>query len=68
MKHEDKHSPFTNVLNRAEVKAYVKGTQQPCCTTDNFRVDLNDTPTSIWNTSASHVFTASFCDAHPGCN
>ncbi|KAI6004552.1 hypothetical protein EDC04DRAFT_2583369, partial [Pisolithus marmoratus] len=40
----------------------------PCCTTDNFRVDLNDTPASAWNTSASHVFAASFRDAHPGCS
>ncbi|KAI5986482.1 hypothetical protein EDD15DRAFT_2117710, partial [Pisolithus albus] len=40
----------------------------PCCTADNFRVDLNGTPTSIWNTSASHVFTTSFRDAHPGCD
>ncbi|KAI6018425.1 hypothetical protein EDC04DRAFT_2523962, partial [Pisolithus marmoratus] len=39
----------------------------PCCTADNFRVDLNDTPASAWNTSASHVFAASFRDAHPGC-
>ncbi|KIN93901.1 hypothetical protein M404DRAFT_169884 [Pisolithus tinctorius Marx 270] len=36
-------------------------------TTDNFRVDLSNTPSSAWNTSASHVFAASFCDAHPGC-
>ncbi|KAI6167508.1 hypothetical protein EDD17DRAFT_1469239 [Pisolithus thermaeus] len=68
MKCEDKHSPFTNVPDRAEVEVYVKGTWQPCCTTDNFRVDLNDTPTSAWNTSASHVFAASFRDAHPGCD
>ncbi|KAI5999693.1 hypothetical protein EDD15DRAFT_2193724 [Pisolithus albus] len=68
MKREDKHSPFTNVLDKAEVEAYVKGTRRPCCTADNFRVDLNGTPTSIWNTSASHVFTTSFRDAHPGCD
>ncbi|KAI6103714.1 hypothetical protein EDD16DRAFT_1493474 [Pisolithus croceorrhizus] len=46
----------------------MKGTQRPCCTADNFRVDLNDTPASAWNTSASHVFSASFRDAHPGCD
>ncbi|KAI6041185.1 hypothetical protein EDC04DRAFT_2601927 [Pisolithus marmoratus] len=48
MKCEDKHSPFTNVPDKAEVEVYAKGTQQPCCTTDNFRVDLNDTPTSVY--------------------
>ncbi|KAI6011547.1 hypothetical protein PISMIDRAFT_60982, partial [Pisolithus microcarpus 441] len=37
------------------------------CTADNFRVDLNDTPASTWNMSASHVFAASFRDTHPGC-
>ncbi|KAI5996412.1 hypothetical protein EDD15DRAFT_2365258 [Pisolithus albus] len=68
MKRENKHSPFTNVPNRAEVISYMKGTQRPCCTADNFRVDLSDTPASAWNTSASHVFAASFCDAHPGCD
>ncbi|KAI6149224.1 hypothetical protein BKA82DRAFT_145545 [Pisolithus tinctorius] len=67
MKHENKHSSFTNVPNRAEAAAYTKGTQRPCCTADNFRVDLSDTPSSAWNTSASHVFAASFRDAHPGC-
>ncbi|KAI6163625.1 hypothetical protein EDD17DRAFT_1476183 [Pisolithus thermaeus] len=68
MKRENKHSPFTNVPNRAEVISYTKGTQCPCCTADNFCVDLNDTPASAWNTSASHVFAASFRDAHPGCD
>ncbi|KAI5990973.1 hypothetical protein EDD15DRAFT_2169745 [Pisolithus albus] len=68
MKRENKHSPFTNVPNRAEVISYTKGTQCPCCTADNFRVDLNDTPASAWNTSASHVFAASFHDAYPGCD
>ncbi|KAI5990282.1 hypothetical protein EDC04DRAFT_2614214 [Pisolithus marmoratus] len=68
MKRENKHSPFTNVPNRAEVMSYTKGTQHPCCTADNFHVDLNDTPASAWNTSVSHVFAASFHDTHPGCD
>ncbi|KAI6033529.1 hypothetical protein PISMIDRAFT_13943 [Pisolithus microcarpus 441] len=67
MKHENKHSLFANVPSKLEVTAYTKGTQQPCCTADNFRVDLNNTPASTWNMSASHVFAASFHDTHPGC-
>ncbi|KAI6123889.1 hypothetical protein EDD17DRAFT_1514309 [Pisolithus thermaeus] len=67
MKHENKHSLSTNVPSRAEAAAYTKRAQQPCCTADNFRVDLNNTPASTWNMSTSHVFAASFHDAHPGC-
>ena len=32
----------------------------PCCTIDNFRVDLAGLPRSPWNQSASHVFCMDF--------
>ncbi|KAI6153180.1 hypothetical protein BKA82DRAFT_35621 [Pisolithus tinctorius] len=40
MKHENKHSSFTNVPNRAEAAAYTKGTQRPCCTTVKYGFTL----------------------------
>jgi hypothetical protein len=34
----------------------------PCCTIDNFRVDLNGLPKSAWNRSASQIFARAYCD------
>lgn len=63
---DEPHSPFTNVPTKDEVQSFDKD-KGLCCTADSFRLDFGDVPSSAWNTSATHVFTASFRDTHPGC-
>jgi hypothetical protein len=38
-----------------------------CCSAEEFRVDLEDTPRSAWNTSAARVFAESFIAKYPRC-
>lgn len=63
---DEPHPPFTNVPTKDQVQSFNKD-KEPCCTTDFFRLDFGDVPSSTWNTSAAHVFMASFRNTHPGC-
>lgn len=42
-----------------DVKAFT-GENGHCCTIENFRVDLEGTPRSLWNASAAMVFAKAF--------
>ncbi|KAI6017019.1 hypothetical protein EDC04DRAFT_2577000 [Pisolithus marmoratus] len=42
----------------------LKRTRRPCCTADNFRVDLNDTPASAWNTTIFDAWVVHFNYLH----
>lgn len=58
------NSPFDEDLipTAEEVEAF-DPRKGPCCTVKKFRVDLNDSSGTVWNTSATNVFVKDFISA-----
>jgi hypothetical protein len=55
-------SPFKNVPLAVEIEHW-NSEHEPACTADNFQLDLNLTPRSKWNKSATQTFVDSFLSA-----
>jgi hypothetical protein len=61
MKRENSESPFTGITveNDGDVTSF-NPHNGPCCTAENFRVNLNGNPKDPWNASAANVFVSDF--------
>lgn len=61
MKRKNSESPFTGITmeNDEEVTSF-NPHNGPCCTAENFRVDLYGNPKDPWNVSAASVFVSDF--------
>jgi hypothetical protein len=61
MKRKDAESPFTGItMENDEDVTFFNPHNGPCCTAENFRVDLYGNPKDPWNVSAANVFASDF--------
>lgn len=66
MKRADDDAPFTSVILPHEIVfANFDPRRGPCCTVENFTIEILGTPKSAWNISASKVFARDFVAHHP---
>jgi len=69
MKRTDDDAPFTGaILPHEPLLTEFNPRRGPCCTMENFTVDIFGTPKSQWNISATKIFTSDFVAHHPNCN
>ncbi|RDX40372.1 hypothetical protein OH76DRAFT_1366335 [Lentinus brumalis] len=61
LRRSDKFAPFkkASLANEIMARGYRKS-DGPCCTAENFQLDMNGTPGSPWNDSARKVFVEDF--------
>ena len=64
MNRETSKAPFTNLPSLAALRGY-RPEDGPCCTVEDFQVDLVNGPRSLWNKSAANVFADDFLHAYP---
>ncbi|KAG2103703.1 uncharacterized protein F5147DRAFT_580307 [Suillus discolor] len=69
MKQTDDEAPFTGVILPHEASlADFDPRRSPCCTAENFKIDILGMPKSKWNISATKVFARDFVAHHPSFN
>ncbi|KAG1854901.1 hypothetical protein F4604DRAFT_1591062 [Suillus subluteus] len=66
MKRIGDDAPFTGVILPHEtLLVNFDPRRGPCCTTENFAIEILGTPKSAWNVSATKVFARDFVAHHP---